>query len=80
MCTRATNILFLSPLVLCSLSCHKMLVKACVLGSSRVHKSNTPDELDSVSKIFRYIAYTEQRENHGSMILHGANYSAYTVL
>ena len=24
------------------------------------------------------IAYTEQRENHGTMILHGVSYSAYT--
>ena len=28
----------------------------------------------------RYIAYTEQRENHGTMILDRACYSAYTVL
>ena len=26
-----------------------------------------------------HIAYTEQKENHGSMILHGAIYSAYTM-
>ena len=25
------------------------------------------------------LAYTEQKENHGSMILHGAIYSAYTL-
>ena len=30
--------------------------------------------------LLKYIAYTEQRENNGSMILHGASYSAYTVL
>ena len=30
--------------------------------------------------VLRYIAYTKQRENHGSMILHGAIYSAYKVL
>ena len=27
-----------------------------------------------------YIAYTEHRKSHGSIILHGASYSAYTVL
>ena len=25
------------------------------------------------------IAYTEQRENHGTMILHGVSYSAYAL-
>ena len=25
------------------------------------------------------IAYTEQRENHGTMVLHGVSYSAYTL-
>ena len=25
------------------------------------------------------IAYTERRENHGTMVLHGASYSAYTL-
>ena len=29
--------------------------------------------------IFGYIACTEQRENHGTMILHGVCYSAYTL-
>ena len=27
-----------------------------------------------------YIVYTKQGENHGTMILHGASYSAYTVV
>ena len=33
-----------------------------------------------VAYIKIYIAYTEQKENHGSMILHGASYSADIVL
>ena len=30
--------------------------------------------------ILRRIAQSEQRENHGSMVLHGVRYSTYTVL
>ena len=30
-------------------------------------------------ELFGYTAYTEQRENHGTMILHGVCYSAYTL-
>ena len=33
-----------------------------------------------VGGALRCIAYTEQRENHVSMILYGASYSTYTVL
>ena len=33
----------------------------------------------SDGRVLRYIAYTEERENHGTMILHGVSYSAYTL-
>ena len=32
----------------------------------------------SYGRVFGCIVYTEQRENYGTMILHGVCYSAYT--
>ena len=33
----------------------------------------------SYGRVTRSIVYTEQGENHGTMILHGVSYSAYTL-
>ena len=52
--------------------------------SDRLPFSNIESSLlariNYVRRVLRYIVYTEQGENHGTMTLHGACYSAYILL